>query len=115
MKKPTIYLLAYSLLLLVGGVIGFLTKGSVGSIMAGTLSSFLMAFAAIKINQGSTTAVWGAVLLTAFLAVFFSYRLYITGSFMPGGLMVICSGATLAYLWMSFCPRCCTKKKCDKA
>src|ERR1700761_2276780 len=110
MKKPSTYLFLYALLVLIGGIIGYATKGSFGSLIAGGIFAFLIGVAAWQMRKGSPTAYWAGVALVTFLGAFFSYRLYLTGSFMPAGLMIICSLVALLILR----PYCHLRDRCMK-
>lgn len=99
MKIRTFFLYLYTFLLLAGGIIGYLTKGSLGSISAGSLSSLLMLLSTRQMSKGSHAAYWFARVLTATLTLFFSYRLWITDAFMPAGLMTILSALAMVSLY----------------
>lgn len=94
-------LLAYAIILFIGGAIGYVKSGSTISLIAGTASGILIlaAFWAM-LNQYA----WGkpaAITITLLLSLFFGYRLILTGAFMPPGLMLIVGLLTL----VSQCPR----------
>lgn len=89
---------AYSLLLLVGGTIGFIKSGSVISVAAGSLSALLL-FISLYLKQAYSQIGYNVTyaLLIA-LAALFTWRFSITLKFMPAGLLSILSIALLAYM-----------------
>jgi len=81
--------IAYGLVALVGGIIGYLQARSQQSLISGTVSGILLLVAGIAnaLGQG-----WGtplATVVTAVLIVVFVLRFQKTRKFMPAGLMVI--------------------------
>jgi uncharacterized membrane protein (UPF0136 family) len=91
MNFAQIVLLAYSVLMLVGGVIGYTASKSMPSLIAGIASSFILDVAFILTKQGGRN---GYLLggITAFaLTAFFIYRVMNTGKFMPAGGLAILS------------------------
>lgn len=89
-------LIVYTLLLFVGGIIGYLKSGSfISLITAGSFTLILL----IAIGAAYKKAKWGiplALTCVSLLTVFFCYRYFLTGAFMPAGLMVILGIVTLA-------------------
>lgn len=86
-----VYFLIFGLLTIIGGVIGYTSKGSVASIVAGGISGLLLLIAAYLIpgNTVAGLAIGGVVsLLLAgrFLPAFLN-----TGGFMPAGMMAVLS------------------------
>lgn len=99
MKTNGIVLLIYALLVIAGGVIGFVKANSMPSLLMGGLFGVgLLASAAMLLN-GKQAGFYLGVILSLALLAFFSYRFYSTGSFMPAGLMSILSLATLVRLF----------------
>ena len=87
----------YAVLVVVGGLIGYLKAKSLPSLIAGTLSFLALLAAAHGMRTGEAWGMPLAIALALFLLVFFSLR-YVKSSpraFMPGGLMAILSLFTL--------------------
>ncbi len=95
MKKTSSVLIAYTLLLLVGGLIGYFTANSLPSLIASSLFSVCLLIAVWGCQQEKS---WGyplAITALSLLILFFGVRLYATQKFMPAGLMFIVSLITL--------------------
>lgn len=99
MNPTSIIVCVYAVLVIVGGVIGFVKAGSRPSLIAGILGGLALLTAGYGISRPGN--VWGlplALVLTTMLLVFFTVR-YLRGApraFMPGGLMAILSLLALA-------------------
>jgi uncharacterized membrane protein (UPF0136 family) len=95
MSQSTI-LWIYIVLLLVGGLIGFLKAGSKVSLIASAVSAALLIIASIPglFQPGIRQILVDTIL--ALLLVIFAVRLTKTKKFMPSGLMLILTLATLA-------------------
>jgi len=91
MNRTTI-LWIYIVLLVVGGLVGFFKAGSKASLIAST------AFAAALIlsTLGVILQPHATDIILAVLLVFFAMRLGKSKKFMPNGLMVVLTLATLA-------------------
>ena len=90
--NPTTILWIYIVLLVVGGLIGFLKAGSkVSLITAVTAAALLSLCAARVIFQYYMTDI-----ILAGLLIMFGWRLTETKKFMPNGLMLLLTLATLA-------------------
>lgn len=93
MNTPSLIVIVYALLVMVGGVMGFVRAGSRPSLIAGLLGGLALLTAAWGISQGRGWGLQAALVLILGLLVFFMIR-YFRGSpraFMPGGLMSILS------------------------
>ena len=95
MSQSTI-LWIYIVLLLIGGLIGFLKAGSKVSLIASAVSAALLIIASIPslLQPGIKQIVIDTIL--ALLLVIFAVRLTKTKKFMPSGLMLVLTLATLA-------------------
>eukprot|EP01115_Flamella_aegyptia_P001842 TRINITY_DN130681_c0_g1_i1.p1 TRINITY_DN130681_c0_g1~~TRINITY_DN130681_c0_g1_i1.p1 ORF type:complete len:110 (-),score=17.88 TRINITY_DN130681_c0_g1_i1:53-382(-) len=86
-------------LFLMGGLIGFVSKGSIPSLLGGLLFGVLLGFAASKMST-PRDKIFGYRLasLGSFLAAcFMGYRFYLTGSVFPAGVFSVVSA--LATVW----------------
>ena len=101
--SPNTILWVYIILLLVGGMIGFLKAGSKISLITSAISAALLILTAIpgfldaKLARGMADAIMAA------LIVVFAIRLTKTRKFMPSGMMLVVTAIALAlrHLWHS--------------
>lgn len=97
-------LIAFALLLFVGGLIGYLKSTSLISLFTGILSSILLF---ISIWASYRSLPWGrplTLILVILLTLFFGYRFILTGHWMPGGMMCIAGIVTLLCQLSCPCP-----------
>lgn len=94
----------FCVLILTGGLIGWLRQGSKASLIASTISGALLALGIHGINDhpGQEPYFAGLLGITAlFLLVFSVVRLSkAEGKFMPAGLILLLSAAELCLLWV---------------
>src|SRR5437667_9652573 len=90
--RADIILWVYIILLVVGGLIGFLKAGSKISLIMSVSFAALLSLCAAKV----VFQAYMADILLAALLVVFGYRLTKTRKFMPSGMMLILTVAVLA-------------------
>ena len=98
MKTNSYVIYLYALLILIGGVIGFIKAGSVMSIAMGSGFAAALAATGYYVAQNSYRAIWTSIGLTSFLLLFFILRYSKSLQFMPAGLMTLISLGTLLLL-----------------
>lgn len=86
-----IYFIVFGLLTIVGGIMGFVNKGSVASIIAGSISGILLLVAAFLLPANVMVGLLLAGIVSIALAGRFVPAFIKTGSFMPAGMMSILS------------------------
>lgn len=91
MKISGYFVLAYGLVVLMGGVIGYLIAESVASAIMGSIFGAILVTGGMGMTKKSVTAYFTSVIATAALLLFFSYRYYITQKMMPSGMMSLLS------------------------
>ena len=91
--------LIYGIMLILGGVMGFLKAHSKISLITGAISG-LVVLLSCKIKSSSAYLYVSSISLI--LAGFFSYRFAATHSFMPAGLMLILSTMTFCIVALSW-------------
>src|SRR5437773_12558899 len=96
--KPDVVLWVYIVLLVIGGVIGFLKAGSKVSLITSVVSAALLSLCAAHV----VFQPYMADILLAALLVVFGMRLTKTKKFMPSGLMLILTVAALALRHVHF-------------
>jgi len=90
-------LVGYAILLLGGGLFGFLKAGSRPSLVAGTIGG-AFALVASGVMTRDYRAIWLGIALALMMTVVFSIRFHKTGKFMPSGMLGVVSLAVLAVL-----------------
>ena len=95
-KKIGILILVYSLLVAVGGGVGFLLKKSSASLYMGSLSGLMLLYLSIKVMTLYRWALKVAILWILLLDLFFSYRYLLSFQIVPAGVMLLLTTATLA-------------------
>ena len=96
-------IIIYGLLVLAGGIIGFVKSHSEASLVAGVLAGTALIYSGVRIRKGNVLKAnpleWSiAFFTTGVLAIFFCYRFALSYAFMPAGLMGILSITTLTFL-----------------
>lgn len=86
-----IYFIVFGLLTIIGGVIGYASKGSMASIIAGSVSGVLILLAAFLLPNNATAGLVLAGVISIALAGRFLPAFIKTGDFMPAGMMSILS------------------------
>src|SRR5579871_1540995 len=97
MPLPMILILAYSVLMFVGGLIGYLKAGSKPSLIAGVISGILLAGSFFVAQNKLITGLCMAAVLAGLLSIVFLTRFLKTKSFMPSGMMLVISVAAAGY------------------
>ena len=87
--------IAYGILAIVGGIIGYVQAQSKTSLISGSISGLLLIFAGVMQLQGQAWGLILATVITAVLLIVFAVRLSKTRKFMPAGLMAILGLAAL--------------------
>jgi uncharacterized membrane protein (UPF0136 family) len=93
--KPETILWIYIVLLVIGGLIGFLKAKSKMSLITSVAFGVVLAFCAL--DKLPIEVAWGVL---SFLALFFGMRFLKNKKFMPGGMMALLTIATIiAVVW----------------
>jgi len=99
MNTPALTAFVYGALVLAGGWVGYKKAGSRPSLVSSILSAAVLLLAAVLSLSGNPAGDTLAMAVALVLLVFFGVRLAKSGKFMPAGLMVAVSLATLVVLW----------------
>lgn len=89
MSLSIIAALAYGILAVVGGIVGYVQAQSKASLISGSISGVLLILAGILQLQGQSSGLILATVITAVLVIVFGIRLTKTRKFMPAGLMSV--------------------------
>lgn len=93
--KPETILWIYIVMLMLGGLVGFLKAKSKISLITSFVFSVILSLCAL--HKLPIQVAWGVL---SFLALFFLIRFLKTRKFMPGGMMTLLSFATIiAVVW----------------
>jgi uncharacterized membrane protein (UPF0136 family) len=99
--NPNLILWIYIVLLVVGGLIGFLKAGSKVSLITSTVSAALLILTALPLFTPTVRRSMADIIMAALLIVF-AIRLGKTKKFMPSGLMLTVTIAALALRHLVF-------------
>lgn len=98
--RPTGWIiLAYALLVFLGGIFGYVKAGSTASLIMGVAFAVALSSSAFAMLNEKSIGFIIAVISTGLLAAFFLYRFAISYNFMPAGLMALLSLAVLGLLY----------------
>jgi uncharacterized membrane protein (UPF0136 family) len=98
MKLGEIVLLVYAVLLIAGGLLGYLKASSLPSLIAGSASGVaVLACFLFALRNAPVAYIAGATVALLMVATF-AWRLAKTGKFMPAGAMLILSILVLVLL-----------------
>lgn len=91
--------IAYGVLVLAGGVVGYIQAKSKPSLISGSISGALLIIGGLMEWNAIPIGLTVAKVVTIALLVVFTLRLVKTRKFIPAGLMLITGVATLAILF----------------
>ncbi len=98
MYKPfALVLFAFSILLLSGGLLGYLVAHSTVSLIAASLSALLVVISGVLVLMQRKGAALAATYLMILLGAFFLFRVWKTGHWMPAGFLAF--SALAIALW----------------
>jgi uncharacterized membrane protein (UPF0136 family) len=91
MEAAKIYFIAFGVLTIVGGIVGYLKAGSMASIIAGSITGVLLLVAAFLLPEHRAIGLATAFIISLLLAAQFVPKFIRTGRVMPAGMMSILS------------------------
>jgi uncharacterized membrane protein (UPF0136 family) len=95
MNLGTAAAIGYGILTLVGGIMGYIKAKSQASLISGLISGSLLIFAGIAQLMGQSWGLTLAAVISAVLVIVFILRLVKTRKFMPAGMLILASLASL--------------------
>ncbi|MBD1904066.1 hypothetical protein NDI37_22055 [Funiculus sociatus GB2-A5] len=98
MNLGIISAIAYGILAIIGGIIGYSQAQSKVSLISGIVSGVLLILGGVMQLQGQAWGLILATVVTAVLVIVFAVRLAKTRKFMPAGLMSVLGLVTLAVM-----------------
>ncbi|MGH1393610.1 MAG: TMEM14 family protein [Trichormus sp.] len=102
MNLSIIAAIAYGMLAIIGGIIGYFQANSQVSLLSGIFTGLLLIIAAYLQLQGQTWGLMLATCITAVLVLLFAFRLAKTRKFMPAGFMTIVGMLALTVMVKQF-------------
>ena len=100
-----IYFIIFGLLTIIGGVIGYVSKGSMASIIAGSISGILLLVGAFLLGNNPTIGLAVVGIVSILLAGRFIPAFMKSGDFMPAGMMSILSAIGVVMAILAFVRR----------
>ncbi len=98
-KKSSAYVVGiYAVLVIVGGIMGYIKAGSMISLAAGTGFGIALMLSAWALFKDKTAGFYASVILAITLFAFFGIRYVQSYKFMPAGMMCILSGLVIMFL-----------------
>ncbi|MGD1805951.1 TMEM14 family protein [Dapis sp. BLCC M126] len=98
MNIAIIAALAYGILAIVGGIIGYTKVGSKISLISGSISGLLLIISGIIQLIGINWGLIFSIVITTILVITFIIRLVKTRKMMPAGLMILTGIAAVAVM-----------------
>lgn len=99
MKQTGWIILAYALLVFLGGIFGYIKAASTASLIMGVIFAVALSTSAFAMFNEKSIGFIMATVTTFLLAAFFIYRFFLSYKFMPAGLMSFLSLVVLAILY----------------
>ena len=100
-SPSAIALLAYGVIAIIGGIIGFTKSQSKASIISGSISGLGLIITGIATAQNQEWGKIAGMVIASLLVIVFVVRLIKTKKFMPAGLMILGGIATIGVAILS--------------
>jgi len=97
-KKASLFINLYAILLIIGGISGYVAAHSLVSLFSSAAAALILVICTFWIKSESIPAYYTAMGVVTFLFLFFSYRYFLSFKFVPAGNMAIISALLLVYL-----------------
>ena len=98
MNPGVVAAIAYGILAIVGGAIGYKQAQSKASLISGAVSGLLLILGGVLRSLGQAWGLGLAAIVTVILVIIFTIRLIKTRKFMPAGLMTVVGVAALVVM-----------------
>lgn len=98
MKTKSIVIGIYALLMIAGGIMGYLKAGSLASVISGAGSGLLLMGCSLFIWKKHQAAYDVTIGILCCLLAFFSYRFISTHQIVPSGILLLVTSLVLIYL-----------------
>ncbi len=91
MQNTAIEIWVYGVIMILGGIMGFVKVGSKASLISGVGMGLALLACGYGVSQGSYDSLVVAEVIAALLVVLFAIRYAKTRRFMPGGMLAVLS------------------------
>jgi uncharacterized membrane protein (UPF0136 family) len=91
----------YAILILLGGIIGYLAAGSIFSLLMSGITAAGLGISAYFLRKKPRAGIIIAYAIICLMALFFTYRFWITQKIFPGAAFTAISLGTLVALYLS--------------
>ena len=88
----------FSVLLIIGGIMGYVHAGSMMSLVSSCTFALFLIGSSISMFRGQATGQYTALIYILILDAFFTYRFLKTKAFFPSGLMCLASLLVVSFL-----------------
>ncbi|HUJ08742.1 MAG TPA: TMEM14 family protein [Verrucomicrobiae bacterium] len=95
MQITALEIWAYGMMMMLGGIMGYVKVGSKASLLSGVGMGLALLASGYGVWHGSRNSLIAAVVIAALLVVLFAMRLAKTKRFMPAGVLAILSLAAV--------------------
>lgn len=99
MKQNAILVGCYALLVLCGGITGYVMANSLASLIMSSVFTVLLLVSAYLTWKNSSFGYLSASALVLLLTLFFGFRFFLTFKFAPAGIMMVLSAILLLWLY----------------
>jgi len=86
-----IIVIIFGAVVALGGAAGYATANSLASLITGVIAGFLLIICGVAMIKRSVLGFFAACLITAIMFLFFGNRFWLTGKFLPAGMLTIIS------------------------
>ena len=100
MQKMAIEVWVYGIMMMLGGVMGFVKVGSKASLISGVGMGLALVASGFGVRNGSYNSAVVAVVIAALLVVLFAIRFAKTRRFMPAGMLAVLSVVAVIVFWL---------------
>jgi uncharacterized membrane protein (UPF0136 family) len=100
MQNTAIEIWVYGVLMMMGGLVGFLKVGSKASLISGVGMGLALVACGFGVWRGSYNSIVVAVVVAALLVVLFAIRFAKTRRFMPAGMLAVLSVVAVVVFWL---------------
>ena len=102
MQNTAIEIWVYGVIMILGGIMGFVKVGSKASLISGVGMGLALLASGFGVWRGSADSLAVALVIAALLVVIFAIRYAKTRRFMPGGMLAVLSLVAVVVFGMAW-------------